>query len=54
MLSLFSLSVIEEVAGFDVPVNDVVGVDISQGQEQSPHILSHLLYANVGKIVLER
>ena len=43
---LFSLSVVEEVAWFDVSVNDVVGVDVSQGQKQRPHVLPHLLHTN--------
>ena len=50
---LFSLSVVEEVARFDVSVNDVVGVDVSQGQEQRPHVLPHLLHTNGREIVLE-
>jgi hypothetical protein len=32
--------VVEEVARFDITVNDVVRVDLLQGQEQSFHVLS--------------
>ena len=32
------LSIVEEVAGFDISVNDVVRVNVAKGREQSPHV----------------
>ena len=32
------LSIVEEVAGFDISVNDVVRVNVAEGREQSPHV----------------
>lgn len=52
--SLFSGSVVEEVAGFDVSVDHVVGVHVPQGQKQSPHVLPSLRHRHEGEIVLWR
>jgi hypothetical protein len=32
------LSIVEEVAGFDISVNDVVRVNVAEGREQPPHV----------------
>ena len=50
--SLSALPVVEEVAGFDIPVNDVVRVDIPQSLEQGQHVQSDLLQRHVTQIVL--
>jgi len=49
---LFPCPIVEEVAGFDVPVDDVVGVDVPQRQEQCPHVITSLRERHVGEVVL--
>lgn len=49
---LLPCPVVEEVAGFDVPVDDVVGVDVPQCQEQCPHVITSLRERHVGEVVL--
>ena len=48
-----ALAVVEEVAGFDVSVNDVTRVDVSQSLEQGVHVQSDLLHRHVTQIVLK-
>ena len=50
--SLLFCPVVEEVAGFDVSVDDVVGVDVSQCQKQCPHVVSSLGERHMGEVVL--
>ena len=49
---LFVLPVVEEVAGLDIPVDDVMGVDLLQSQEQRSHVLSGFIYGHVWNEVL--
>lgn len=50
--SLLPCPVVEEVARFDVSVDDVVGVDVPQCQKQRSHVVSSLRKRHMGEIVL--
>ena len=51
--SLSRVSVIEEVAGFDVSVDDMVRVDVAQGSEQRSHVALHLRRSHHVEVVLK-
>lgn len=50
--SLLPCPVVEEVARFDVSVDDVVGVDVPQCQKQRPHVVLSLRKRHMGEVVL--
>ena len=50
--SLLSCPVVEEVAWFNVSVNDAVRVDIPQSKQQSSHVPPCLRHCHVRKVIL--
>ena len=50
--SLLPCPVVEEVARFDVSVDDVVGVDVPQCQKQRSHVVLSLRKRHMGEVVL--
>ena len=52
--SLLGLCVVEEIAGFDVPVNDVQLVDTPQRYQQVLHVVAHVAHVKRVKIVLQQ
>ena len=47
-----SVPVVEEVAGFDISVNDVVRVDMAQSCEQRSHVALHFSRSHQMEVVL--
>ena len=50
--SLSFFPVVEKIAGFNVPVNDVMEVDIGKSRKQCAHVISRLSQSHEGKEVL--
>ena len=45
-------SIVEKVAGFDIPVNDMMRVNVAEGNEQASYVALHLARCHQVKVIL--